>query len=116
MSTDDERQGLQYTFDVGDGIESDAAWWRARGRTADETADQLDDLIYQVRPLFGRNYWGDCVEGSTTHALFRGVIETWVQDLTEQAASARNLSKACYEAAHTIATADQHASDNIANI
>lgn len=113
MASDNEPQGLQYNFDVGDVVESDEAWWRARGKAADDAAVQLGKLIRQVDPLFSRNYWGECVEGRATHTMFRGIIDTWVADLREQAASARNLSEACYEAARTLAAADTDAADTI---
>ena len=106
MAGDDTQPGRQYDFDTGDLLESSETWWKARGKTAETAANDLESLIEQVKPLFDENYWGDCVEGRATHTLFRDFIDTLATALAEQSASARNLSQACYEAARTIATAD----------
>ncbi|GAB03795.1 hypothetical protein GII30_15495 [Gordonia amarae] len=114
MTGDDEPLGQHYNFDTGDLLESTEGWWRARGKSADEASEQLEMLARQADRPFSTNYWGECTEGHTTHDLFRGVIDTWVADLREQAASARNLSSACFGAARTIANADQDSADDIA--
>lgn len=106
MAGDDTQPGRQYDFDTGDLLESSETWWKARGKTAETAANDLESLTEQVRMLFNENYWGDCVEGRATHTLFRSFIDTLVADLREQSASARNLSQACYSAVRTIATAD----------
>ncbi|MBD0020323.1 hypothetical protein GII33_07360 [Gordonia pseudamarae] len=115
MAGDDTQPGRQYDFDTGDLLESSETWWKARGKTAETAANDLESLMRRVKPLFGENYWGDCVEGRATHTMFRRFIDTLVTDLTEQSASARNLSQACYEAARTIATADHNSAAGIAS-
>lgn len=116
MVNDNETQGQHYNFDTGDLLESSESWWKARGKTAAEAAYQLATLADQVNSLFSTNYWGDCVEGHTTHGLFRDVIDTWVTDLREQAASARNRSDACYSAARTISAANKESAGTITSI
>ena len=59
------------------------------------------------------NHYGQCVEGETTHKLFRGVVLTWSADLREQATSAQNLADACFAAAKTLSDADYEAASRI---
>ncbi|MBD0023916.1 hypothetical protein GII33_14530 [Gordonia pseudamarae] len=113
MAGDNESRGQQYNFDTGDLLESSEGWWKARGRAAETAANDLHALIEQVDPIFRKNHWGDCVEGRATHELFRGIVDTWVLDLRDQAASAHNLAKSCYAAARTISAADSEAADKI---
>lgn len=70
MAGDNEPQGQHYNFDTGDLVESSETWWKARAKTAIAAADELEALASRVDNLFTANYWGDCIEGRTTHQLF----------------------------------------------
>ncbi|GAB03796.1 hypothetical protein GII30_15480 [Gordonia amarae] len=115
MAGDNEPQGQHYNFDTGDLVESSETWWKARAKTAIAAADELEALASRVDNLFTANYWGDCIEGRTTHQLFREVVDTWVANLKEQAISARNLSTACIDATRTITSADNNAAQSVAS-
>ena len=110
---DEQAQGIDYTFDVSGDVESDPEWWKARGKAAEDAATKLRALTLNVDPLFGRNYFGDCIEGRGVHTLFRGVIETWIADLKEQSASAQNLADDRFAAAKTLSDADDDAASHI---
>ena len=110
---DDQPQGTKYAFDVSGEVESDPEWWKARGKTAEQAAKDLQDLARDVEQICKSNNYGDCIEGRATHALFRGVITTWAADLWEQAASARHLADACFASARTLSDADYEAASHI---
>ena len=110
---DDQPQGTKYAFDVSGEVESDPEWWKARGKTAEQAAKDLKDLARDVNQICRINHYGECIEGETIHALFRGVVTTWVRDLKEQATSAQNLADACFAAAKTLSDADYEAATHI---
>ena len=55
MAGDDTQPGRQYDFDTGDLLESSETWWKARGKTAETAANDLESLMRRVKPLFGEN-------------------------------------------------------------
>ena len=113
MAGDEQPRGTKYAFDVSGEVEADPEWWKARGKTAEKAATDLQDLAESIRYLFNSNYFGDCVEGRSIHQLFRGIVTTWVADLDEQSVSARNLANACFTAAQTLGDADSDAASDI---
>ena len=110
---DDQPQGTKYAFDVSGKVVSDPEWWKARGKTAEQAAKDLQNLAQYVEQICKTNPYGDCIEGKTIHSLFRGVVTTWAADLWEQAASARNLAGECFSAAKTLSDADQEAAAHL---
>lgn len=110
---DDQPRGMQYSFDVSGEVESDPEWWKARGKTAEETAKELRKLAQDIDPICRINHYGKCVEGEAIHTLFREVVTTWAMDLKEQAASAQNLADACFAAAKTLSDTDHDAASHI---
>jgi len=110
---DDQPQGTKYAFDISGEVESDPEWWKARGKTAEQAAEDLQILAQNAEQICRTNHYGKCVEGETTHELFRGIVTTWARDLREQSTSARNLAEACFAAAKTLSDTDYEAASHI---
>lgn len=46
---DDQPQGTKYAFDISGEVESDPEWWKARGKTAEQAAEDLSDSGTECR-------------------------------------------------------------------
>ena len=69
---DDQPQGTKYAFDISGEVESDPEWWKARGKTAEQAAKDLEKAAHDIEQICRTNHYGKCVEGEAIHDLSAG--------------------------------------------